>query len=92
MSEHNRITLAGIGDIASVQTCSCCNNEVIHINFYNTTIRLNKEHFRNYTAMLNEAMLKIDETGEFKEELAGIYHFYNFLGSNEGVDNSGGIE
>lgn len=89
MAEHKRTNLSSIGDFASVQTCSCCNDEVLHVNFYNMTIRLTKEYFRAYTSMLNEAMLRIDDTGEFKEELQGIYHFYSFLGNNESVDNAG---
>ena len=86
MESHNKTNLATIGDYASVQTCSCCNNEIIHINFYNMTMRLTKECFSSYVKMLNEAMLKIDDSGEFKEALEGIYHFYNFIGSGDEAD------
>ena len=79
MEEHRRETLSSIGEFASVQTCSCCDNAIVHVNFYNTTLRLTKEHFRVYTSMLNEAMLKIDSDGDFKQELEGLFHFYDFL-------------
>ncbi|MDC7125828.1 MAG: hypothetical protein PQJ46_09680 [Spirochaetales bacterium] len=93
MEKHNKTNLSEIGDFASVQSCGCCNckNDVLHINFYNTTMRLTKEYFKAYVTMLNEAMFKIDENGEFREELEGIYNFYNFLGSDEGQDENNKI-
>lgn len=92
MENDYRTRLAAIGDYASVQSCGCskCNNNVLHINFYNMTMRLTKDYFKAYVEMLNEAMFKIDTTGEFRDSLEGIYHFYDFLGSpDEGTSENG---
>jgi hypothetical protein len=88
MGDYTRKNLASIGDIAAVQTCSCCRDKILHINFYNTTLRMTKEHFRYYTAMLNEAMLMIDESGEILRELEGIYHFYSFFSSRGNTEEN----
>ncbi len=79
MNKHEQITLSSVGDYASVNTCSCCSNNIIHVNFYNSTLRLTREYFREYVTMLNDAMIKIDDTGEFCETLGSMSRFYSYL-------------
>ncbi len=79
MEEGNKNVLASCKDYASVHTCECCNHEVIHINFYNLTMRLPRKQMKDFVGMLNAAMLKIDESGEFSQTMEGVFNFHNYL-------------
>jgi hypothetical protein len=51
---HTFETIAILGNYASVQMCTTCNNGTVQINFMNMSIRMCKHQFKHFTAMLNE--------------------------------------
>ncbi len=59
MSSHSFITLAQTGGYSSVMTCISCNDGVLHVNFYDTSIRMHKDIFLDFVSMLNKAVKKI---------------------------------
>jgi hypothetical protein len=85
VKKHEQCILSSIDNYASVNTCGCCKNEVLHVNFYNTTVRMTKDNFKDYVTMLNEAMMKIDETGEFCETLGSMYRYFSYLQSCDSI-------
>ena len=86
MEDNSRHTLASLENFGSVQTCACCDHKIFHINFFNMSVRLKKEHFRCFVELLNDAMLKVDDQGEFTQRMEGMLQFYNYLGRCEKKD------
>jgi hypothetical protein len=57
--EHQLELLSNIGNYASVQACTSCENGIVHVHFLNASIRMCRHQFKTFTLMLNEAMMKL---------------------------------
>jgi hypothetical protein len=65
MEENKIIKLAELEGFASVEACSTCKNEVIKINFLNTSIKMCRKQFHLFAVLLNEAMIKLGNDDEY---------------------------
>jgi hypothetical protein len=77
-----------MGNYASVQICTSCNNGTVHINFMNVSLRMCKHQFKHFTTMLNDAMLKLFENEQYFSHMKAELQMYQVFGNTRDQLNS----
>lgn len=81
--ENNGIRkLSGIGDFASVEL-SNDGQDIVHIHFMNTSIRMCSHQFEKFIIMLNEAMMNINNNDSYYHRMKEVFNAYRELKSLE---------
>ncbi|MGD9160742.1 MAG: hypothetical protein PVG39_20155 [Desulfobacteraceae bacterium] len=76
MEKSRTRQLSGLGNFASVEI-NDDGHDIVHIHFMNTSLRMCSHQLKNYTIMLNEAMMQIHKNDEYYRQMKELFNMYN---------------